>query len=308
MELMILMEAATKTKVNIHDIRYVVCQSDETTLKEILDHLDFKLDINASVFGSTVLSETLYRGRQKMFEMLLSHEGIRKSININKCSEDGKNRLEPPIVTACRLGNKDAVKLLLLCGADIDTCDGCGRSALWTATRYRYGDLVEYLVSNGSNVNISHLFSHSPLYLALRYPGTRTPLAKYLLYHGADVDIQGGDKTLLQCALSNAESYSLAPILIEAGYCIRDTDISTLSSDEIHLPDGLRNSLSEEFSAPPPLQRLCRKTIRNCVSKVCKGKHVVNKLNDLTVLPYRMRAYLLMQAEFGTVEITRQIS
>jgi ankyrin repeat protein len=56
-------------------------------------------------------------------------------------SKDELNRREPPLITACRMHFTEGVISLVNAGADIDSQDNFGHTALWVAARQQMPDL-----------------------------------------------------------------------------------------------------------------------------------------------------------------------
>lgn len=85
---------------------------------------------------------------------------------------------------------------------DVDILDSSGYSSLHYASRAGHLDIVNYLTSNGANVNLGTRANHStPLHRASQQG--HLPVVKYLLEHGADphvLDCRG--KSALHLAAS----------------------------------------------------------------------------------------------------------
>jgi len=126
-------------------------------------------DFNTPVKGATALSLSLYKRHFDIFGLLMRYCGKSKNLDLNKCSKDHLNRIEPPIITACRMHFLEGVVALVDAGADIDATDNFQHTALWVACRQQMPDLVQYLITNGASVNKTDRYNHTPLLTALTY-------------------------------------------------------------------------------------------------------------------------------------------
>ncbi len=251
------------------------------------------MDINATICGSTALSLTLYKEKPNIFELLLCHRCTRNRLDVNRMSKDDKLRVEPPLVTACRLGNKNAVRLLLASGADVDCVDSYRHSAIWMATRQRHADLVMLLLQNGVTVNPSPKWTHSPLFFAVKYSSHRTEIARQLIYNGADVGIQSGT-SLLYCAIVQGD-IGIATLIVEAGYNVSKDDRirQELNTGTLTRNQDLLSWFDEELSTPASLSRQCRTVIRQQIATCCEGRNFLLKLLQLP-LPKSVITYLAL--------------
>ena len=74
----------------------------------------------------------------------------------------------PPLLETARYQNAEAVELLLASGADPDTRQNDGATALHWAAYQEDADMLAALVQAGANVNITNRLGASPLYLAAK--------------------------------------------------------------------------------------------------------------------------------------------
>lgn len=278
-------------RANIHDLHRAVQLGRSDWVQEILNQDN--VNINGTVCGTTALSLALYKERNPIFELFLCHKCSSSRLDLNKLSKDDKQRIEPPLITACRLGNKRAVKLLLKFGAYVDSTDNFQHTALWMATLQRYTDLVKLLLCHGASVNPSHLWTHSPLFFAVKYSSRRTGIAKLLIYQGADVTIKS-TLSLLYCAIIQGDQ-SMARLIVEAGYNVsKDERIrSEWESGALTRSEDLSNWLGVELTTPVPLQRQCRSTIRTTIAKAHRGRYFMDNLKELP-LPKSILNYLAL--------------
>uniref|UniRef100_A0A667ZNA2 Uncharacterized protein n=1 Tax=Myripristis murdjan TaxID=586833 RepID=A0A667ZNA2_9TELE len=92
-----------------------------------------------------------------------------------------------------------AVRLLLDAGADVDGCDGEGRTALRAAAWGGHEEVLLTLLDHGAQVDKADCEGRTPL-IAAAYMGHREAV-EILLDHGAEVDLADGDgRTALSVA------------------------------------------------------------------------------------------------------------
>jgi ankyrin repeat protein len=157
----------------------------------------------------TPLGLAIYRGFADVAISL-----IRKGANVHNCTAAGSDTELAPLLVACKTGNENVVKqlilygakvmetkgilqeacilshqgivkLLLQNGADPNSCNGLfGETALQVACRVADEDIVRLLLENGGNVNAPNNMS------VLRDACTRkhAEIVKTLLHHGADIN------------------------------------------------------------------------------------------------------------------------
>ena len=278
-------------KANVHDLHQAILNGMEDTVHDILEQ--DSVNLNATICGTTALSLALYKERANIFEMLLCHKCARNRLDLNKLSKDEKQRVEPPLITACRLGNKQAVRLLVKNGANLDCMDNFQHTAIWMATRQRYIDLVQLLIRSGASVNPSNLWTHSPLFFAVKYSSKRTEIAKMLIYSGADVEVQSS-MSLLYCAIVQGDIY-VAKLVVEAGYNASKDEKARqeVNSGVLTRNKELLQWLSHEMCQPASLQRQCRTTIRRTLTHNAKGRSFLGHLAQLP-LPRSVLNYLAL--------------
>ena len=134
----------------------------------------------------------------------------------------------PVIFYAVRNGNVDIVQTLHERGADLDTFDGATAKSLLTVAIESEGPLVlEYLLSNGLDPNMSTDVSDPPLFLAVEAEPTRAlELTNTLILHGAKVNEQFDKEynTVLHRCAHLAEPAPLVELLLANGADARLTN------------------------------------------------------------------------------------
>jgi hypothetical protein len=108
--------------------------------------------------------------------------------------DDDEVGARTPLKIASSLGFTEVVKILLLYGANIDeNPTGYGLHAIHLAAEEGHDDIIELLLSNGSNINARDDGGRTALYYATHYE--RYSTVELLLKAGAKVNIIG--KSLL---------------------------------------------------------------------------------------------------------------
>ncbi len=115
---------------------------------------------------------------------------------------------------------KNLVSLLLKYGANFNTQDNCGFTALHLAAHPKQIHIMRLLLKHGGNLDIKNEYGDTPLYIAIAF---HTNIAKnkdiivLLLTHGANPNIQNAyGKTALYCALA-PDKTDLIQLLLEHG-------------------------------------------------------------------------------------------
>lgn len=119
---------------------------------------------------------------------------------------------------ATRRGDLEKVRLLLENGADINSKDGHGQTALMNAAHTGQVELVRLLIENGADLDVTAKYNLSALMLSLI--AHHTEAAGLLIEAGADVNIRSSRNFSGKTALSLAESgghSELAALLREKG-------------------------------------------------------------------------------------------
>jgi len=79
--------------------------------------------------------------------------------------------------------NHDVAKVLIACGAGIDTRDKYGQLPLHDASLWGQRDVAQLLISNGANVNARDRYGQNPLHLA-----STLEIAVLLVKKGVDIN------------------------------------------------------------------------------------------------------------------------
>jgi ankyrin repeat protein len=118
------------------------------------------------------------------------------------------------LLVAIRNGDDLQVRTLLRAGADVNTVDGDGTTALMHAVIEADVDLVKLLVESGANVNARNAIDST----ALMYAATNLEKTRVLLDAGADVKAKGkGGATPMSVAVTTFGSTPVLRLLTEKG-------------------------------------------------------------------------------------------
>ncbi|XP_042902133.2 ankyrin repeat-containing protein DDB_G0279043-like [Parasteatoda tepidariorum] len=131
--------------------------------------------------GNTAISCAVYKRAYGILDYL-----VRKGANVNIRTRD--DRMEPPLFAACRLGQLEAIKILLKStNVDVNQRDFFNHTPLWAAARINSYEIVELLLNNGADICAAQRLVECPLIVALirRY----TSVAHLLIRRGYRVDI-----------------------------------------------------------------------------------------------------------------------
>ncbi len=133
---------------------------------------------------------------KQVIDYLISH-----GADVNGKNDSGQT----PLHWACSGKNIEWAKYLLERGADANIGDNYGnvplRYLVKDAARYEQGfddvvakdtmKMIDLLIENGANVDAKDIHGETPLYVAALYGGI--DVFKYLIEHGADINIKNND-------------------------------------------------------------------------------------------------------------------
>ena len=120
---------------------------------------------------------------------------------------------EPDLLAAIRAGNNETVARLLRAGADVNTRDAAGATALMHAAAFASTETMSLLVRDGANVNATNEAGAT----ALMWATDDADKVQLLLEHDAEVNVEGpsGTTALLSAALRGKTD--VMRMLISAG-------------------------------------------------------------------------------------------
>ncbi|VVC99778.1 unnamed protein product [Leptidea sinapis] len=137
-------------------------------------------------------------------------------------------------LAACTSGDKDEVKRLLKLGADINTANIDGITALHEACIEDNFDMVQFLVENGADVNRADNEGWTPLHATANCGFVS--IARYLLENGADVAAVNYDGELPVDIVGSDEMEQLLQKAIDETDCerSRNAEVTTLRNDALN--------------------------------------------------------------------------
>jgi uncharacterized protein len=119
------------------------------------------------------------------------------------------------LTAAARAGDVEAVKKQLAAGANVNTPEADGTSALLWATYQSSPDLVQLLIKAGADVNAANSFGVTPLLQSARYGDAAT--MNLLLKAGADIKKAEREGETPLMAAARAGGVAAVKLLIEHG-------------------------------------------------------------------------------------------
>ncbi|VUC21708.1 unnamed protein product [Clonostachys rosea] len=129
----------------------------------------FSAIINRSNGGLNILLEENFTNIRKINKSAftcapekLSHDARSAIVRLVDKGETRTFDKETPLVFAARSRAVDAVKLLIQNGADVDSVDDLGNTALHYATQHQYVDIVRLLLDAGCHVNLRNSLRRTP--------------------------------------------------------------------------------------------------------------------------------------------------
>ena len=116
------------------------------------------------------------------------------------------------------------IEMFIQCGADIQSSNSMGRTALHLASRDIYlacPGVVEYLIENGADVNAKDMFGETPIYKM-----KTAKLVRTLIDAGADLNNKDRHGRTPLLALMNLKDPKVIEILLTSGASVTCTDDS----------------------------------------------------------------------------------
>ena len=162
--------SSSKDEKQRFDLQLAIITNNVNKIDEIIQGIGVEAVSNSIrlINRSTPLSLAIYRNNKPALDHLLQHP-----FNLNRLSCDHLGRIEPPLCSAVRLGNKAIItKLLSFQSINVNQFDFFGQTPLWLAVRDRRIDLVQSILQHDSFRLDLSLFTKSrtsPVYLAAKY-------------------------------------------------------------------------------------------------------------------------------------------
>ncbi|KAK4873622.1 hypothetical protein RN001_012982 [Aquatica leii] len=131
-----------------------------------------------------------------------------------------KNRFGyPPLHIALQFNTYRMLKMLLKNNANVNSTDRCDNTALHVAARSHSIWLAQILMKHGADINARNMMMHTPLHVAI-LEAPFLPMVKFLVGHGADINIQTRNTSLLLEAIlycHSNEEYQIILYLLQKG-------------------------------------------------------------------------------------------
>ncbi|XP_067686318.1 ankyrin homolog isoform X2 [Haliotis asinina] len=199
--------------------------------------------------GTTALGHAMMEPR---VSVKIVNRLVEAGCNVNKKTQKGAT----PLMFAVSLKKLDKIKALIKAGADVNAVDSANNTAFHLAT------------NDGQSVNI----------------------AKFLLHNGAHPDLKDRfGKTPLENAVIQGKLRVIQLLLLadcDRSYSLFSSDAVQVLCDRVPV---FRDWLYKEMYSPKSLKRLCRGSLRHCLT--LKGLTAINELQ----LPQSLKDFLLVR-------------
>ncbi|XP_076366389.1 putative ankyrin repeat protein YahD [Tachypleus tridentatus] len=271
-------------KPTASDLHLAVAQRNMVEVESIVAS---GVNLNSSIRGTTPLGLAIYRRYDDVVKVL-----VQAGADVNQRSQDHLERIEPPLCSACRLGNLAVVKILLQNPCiDVNKRDFFNKTPLWTAVKEKRSDLVNLLLANKADVNVGEIWSECPLHLATKYRGRRD-IAEMLIRRGCRVNVaDSDDRTPLFWTIQHSDR-RIFTLLIYSGAKIKNPDWLIQSN----LPLSWQNDrkfcawIEQVRITPPRLSWLSRNCIRRWLA--LRWKQLDDSNIELLPLPGRLKDFM----------------
>ncbi|MDP2248392.1 MAG: ankyrin repeat domain-containing protein [Nitrosomonadales bacterium] len=221
------------------DLTVLHCAARLNDLDFLTLLLEKGADVNAKTSGNNGLLTPLHFASMVEGTYPLMHL-IKAGANLNANSPEGT-----PLFTAAKIGNADAVTMLLNNGSDVQITDKWGNTALHAALMHpKPDDIADMLIENEININAKGKNGMTALHLAAR--NNNITLVKKLINSDADIDDISEEGTALALSLRHkdivelliknkadpniADKYGITPLIIAS----KNSD-KTVISQLIHV-------------------------------------------------------------------------
>jgi len=182
-----------------------------------------KADVGAkNIAGSSAVDLALGNGRADLVQLLTKHTAISGSTSYNPRVPIDKTM---DLNRAASEGNLQSIRALLTAGADVNGRSPNGRTALMTAALAGNTQVVDLLLANGANPNITD-YKEGRTALIIAAEGGHTEVARSLLKAGADPNSKD---RLGETAMSNAQRLNR----VQIGRLLKQAGVKTPSYDQI---------------------------------------------------------------------------
>ena len=194
--------------------------SDEARLKKLKYLVRLGADVNAKLYGKSVLSKAIEQKAGAQVQNFLREKGAEEWV-ISK--EEALELSQGFWNDSGSLKSFDEIKSLLKKGADINAKNKDGETALMKMAKWGELELVKYLVENG--VNIDKKSPNGDTALIKAAWGGSLDIVKFLVEKGVKVNdkSQGGETALMRAG--EIGNFDIVKCLVENGADIDTKDM-----------------------------------------------------------------------------------
>lgn len=229
------------------------------------------LNLNSNLMRISALSLAVRKQNEVIVRILLEY-----GCELNKLSSDESGRLETPLYTAARIRNKKIVEILLMNGANPNITDFDNHTPLFVATKEKSVEICRLLIEYGANLNIPERTGQTPLHLACKYPTGREEIAKLLIAHGANLHLADFKRRIALDFAELSGNVAIMCALIEAG--------SPISKN---MKDRIRNMQASTSERQEEVENAGDRDNNFFLSKVVQKKKKMWTLEQLANLEVR---------------------
>ncbi len=186
--------------------------SDEGKLKKVKYLVRLGADVNAKMYGRSVLSMVKEKELGDDWLEFLINKGANEWV-IPK--EEGLEVSQGFWNDKGDLKSIEEIKELLKKGADVNASNKYGDTALMVAAYNGHLEVVKYLAQNGADVNAKVSYGGTALMKAVI--GEHLDVVKYLAECGADLDVKDGAGRTALMMVANWGKLDVVKCLVECG-------------------------------------------------------------------------------------------
>lgn len=146
--------------------------------------------------------------------------------NGNSASEYNSNKMDATVLAINNNASFEVIKLLLEQPENsVNKVTHEGRTYLHWASMKGNPELIDYLITKGSDINLLEEHGFSPLFLAAGSSGSTTKTFDIFEKHGVDLKKKFKDQsTVLLLALPYDKDFSMTEYFVSKGLSVKDTD------------------------------------------------------------------------------------
>ena len=247
-------------------------------------------------FNFTPFSLACLRGHFVIIKFLMDHAPVGTEFNMN----DGLHR-------AAELGHLAVLKFLIDNGADVNSLNSLGESALSIASRGQYQS-VQLLLENGARINSLDKRGYTPLqHSVLR---EQIDIATMLIQHGSylhtytntvesplQICCDISNPVLVKCLLDAGCQMSKEPWFNPQVIAVKVQELDYRSirfHRQISFHKDLWLWIINKLKRPPTLLESSRISVRNQLSTATRGSSILQSIQNLT-LPNPLKKYLALE-------------